>query len=148
MKDYNTEVLQLGYAYCILSTLTDIYVIGDEMDYKYYVWKNFEKQFQIKDCDAINDACVSEWNQGIDEPINNAMFAVYPNPASGVVFVRLPQCDNPTTGQTEYRITNLMGQTLLQGSINAENQQIDIANLPAGMYFISVDGETVKFVVK
>jgi hypothetical protein len=50
--------------------------------------------------------------------------------------------------QTAYRITNQMGQTLLQGSINAENQQIDIANLPTGMYFISVGEQTVKFVVR
>jgi hypothetical protein len=64
------------------------------------------------------------------------------------VSVRLPQCDSPTTGQTAYRITNQMGQTLLTGNISAETQQIDITNLPAGMYFISVGGQTVKFVVK
>ena len=73
---------------------------------------------------------------------------VYPNPASNILFVRLPQCDSPTAGQTEYRIINLMGQTLLQGTITAENQQINIEKLPAGMYFISINGETVKFVVK
>jgi hypothetical protein len=41
-----------------------------------------------------------------------------------------------------------MGQTLLQGSINTENQQIDISTLPAGMYFINVGEQTTKFVVK
>jgi hypothetical protein len=41
-----------------------------------------------------------------------------------------------------------MGQTLLQGHISAETQQIDISTLPAGMYFISVGEQTVKFVVK
>ncbi len=83
-----------------------------------------------------------------DNRDENATICVYPNPASNILFVRLPQCDNPTTEQTEYRIINLMGQTILQGSISTENQQIDIASLPAGMYFFSVDGETVKFVVK
>ena len=39
-----------------------------------------------------------------------------------------------------------MGQTLLQGHITDETQQIDIANLPAGMYFISVGEQTKKFV--
>jgi hypothetical protein len=39
-----------------------------------------------------------------------------------------------------------MGQTLLQGRISAETQQIDITNLPAGMYFISVGETTLKFV--
>jgi hypothetical protein len=41
-----------------------------------------------------------------------------------------------------------MGQTLLQGNITAETQQINIENLPAGMYFITVAGETRKFIVK
>ena len=95
-----------------------------------------------EDCDAIHSEL-----QGVEET-NGDSFVVYPNPANNILFVRLPQCDSPTTGQTEYRITNLMGQTLLQGPINAENQQLDISNLPAGMYFISVDEQTVKFVVR
>ena len=101
------------------------------------------------DCDAI----YAELHNGIEEDgpsTGSGAFAVYPNPANGVltVSVRLPQCDSPTTGQTAYRITNLMGQTLLQGHISAETQQIDISNLPAGMYFIGVDQQTVKFVVQ
>ncbi|MBR5631990.1 MAG: leucine-rich repeat domain-containing protein [Bacteroidales bacterium] len=100
------------------------------------------------DCDAI----YSE-NHGVDEDgpsTGSGTFTVYPNPTDGVltVSVRLPQCDSPTTGQTAYRITNQMGQTLLTGNISAETQQIDITNLPAGMYFISMGGQTVKFVVK
>jgi hypothetical protein len=35
---------------------------------------------------------------------------------------------------------------LLRGCINTETQQIDIANLPMGMYFISVGRQTMKFV--
>ena len=102
-----------------------------------------------EDCDAI----YAELHNGIDEngpSTGSGTFVVYPNPANGVltISVRLPQCDSPTTGQTAYRITNLMGQTLLTGNISAETQQIDITNLPAGMYFISVDAQTVKFVVK
>jgi hypothetical protein len=41
-----------------------------------------------------------------------------------------------------------MGQTLLQGAITAETQQIDISSLRAGMYFISVGEQSKKFVVK
>ena len=95
-----------------------------------------------EDCDAV----YMEWH---DVPDNeDVVFTVYPNPADGVLFVRLPQCDSPTTDKTEYRITNLMGQTLLQGSIDAEKQQIDIQKLPNGMYFITVGEQTVKFVVR
>ena len=95
------------------------------------------------DCDAI----YTELHNGIEEPTDDASFAVYPNPTNGILFVEtrlIASLPDPT----EYRITNLTGQTLLQGSINIENQQIDINNLPAGMYFINFDGQTVKFVVK
>ena len=74
-------------------------------------------------------------------------FTVYPNPTNGILGIsRLPQCDSPTA-QT-YRITNLMGQTLLTGQIIGQTQQIDVSNLPKGMYFITFAGETQKFVVR
>jgi hypothetical protein len=50
--------------------------------------------------------------------------------------------------EQKYRITNLMGQTVLSGNITAENQQINIKRLPAGMYFITIGNATQKFVVK
>lgn len=50
-------------------------------------------------------------------------------------------------GET-YRITNLMGQTLMAGQITAEKQQIDVSVLHKGMYFITVAGKTQRFVVK
>jgi hypothetical protein len=73
---------------------------------------------------------------------------VYPNPTNGVmnISVRLPQCDSPTD-QT-YRITNIVGQTLLQGRITDETQQIDLTGLAEGVYFVTVAGETKKFVVR
>ena len=84
---------------------------------------------------------------GVDEHKESVSFSVYPNPASGVLVVET-QCIASLPEQTSYRITNLMGQTLLQGNINAEKQQIDISGLPSGMYFISVGEATRKFVVR
>ena len=85
-------------------------------------------------------------NTTFDEPTDNG-YAVYPNPTNGILFVEsLHAMSLPA--KTEYRITNLMGQTLLQGQITAEKQQINIDNLPAGLYFITFAGETRKFVVE
>ena len=115
----------------------------------YWVEGNLIFKIDRDDCDAI----YAELHNGIDEDgpsTSSGTFTVYPNPTNGVltVSVRLPHCDSPTTGQTEYQISNLMGQTLLQGRISAEIQQIDISTLPAGMYFISVGKQTEKFVVR
>jgi hypothetical protein len=95
-----------------------------------------------EDCDAV----YAELHQGIDEKTDETAFAVYPNPASSVLFVETRRATS-LPDQT-YRITNLTGQTVLSGCINTETQQIDIKELPSGMYFITVGGQTVKFVVK
>jgi len=78
---------------------------------------------------------------------NGNAFVVYPNPAKGILFVQTRRATS-LPDQNEYRITNMMGQTLLQGRITVETQQIDISDLPAGMYFISLANITQKFIVK
>ncbi len=82
---------------------------------------------------------------GLDEPTED-VFAFYPNPTNGVLFVETH--GRASRQDQTYRITNLMGQTLMTGQITAENQQIDVSNLPEGMYFITIGEGTRKFVVR
>jgi hypothetical protein len=91
------------------------------------------------DCDAV-------W--GIEEPVmtSHDQFAIYPNPTDGILIVETV-C-TPSLPNETYRITNLMGQTLMTGQITDENQQIDVSDLPDGMYFITFAGATRKFVVR
>jgi hypothetical protein len=93
-----------------------------------------------EDCDAIYSEIHSV------DANETKRFAVYPNPTNDILVIET-QSIASLPNQT-YRITNLVGQTVLSGSIIAEKQQINIANLPEGMYFITVGGQTVKFVVK
>ena len=76
---------------------------------------------------------------------------IYPNPANGVLFVETV-CTLSLPMETTYRITNLMGQTLVMGVVEtchgASLQQINIENLPQGMYFVTIDGMTRKIVVE
>ena len=73
-------------------------------------------------------------------------FKVYPNPANGVLFVETV-C-TPSLPVETYRIMNPIGQTVMQGQITSEKQQIDVRNLSNGVYFITVGGATRKFVVE
>ena len=105
-------------------------------------WVDDELIFKIGDVDC--DAIYSVEEDG--PSTGSVTFTVYPNPTNNILFV---QTLRATSLPAEiYRITNLMGQTLLQGTLIAETQQIDISSLPAGMYFINVNEQTVKFVVK
>ncbi len=81
---------------------------------------------------------------GLEE--NEVGFSIYPNPSNGILFVQTLRATS-LPAQT-YRITNLMGQTLMMGQITAETQQINVANLPNGLYFIDIDGFVRKFVVE
>ncbi len=111
-------------------------------------WIEDELVFKIgdEDCDAIYKNIHFDVDE--DGPsTGSGTLTVYPNPANGVLFVETRH-GTSLPDQTAYIITNLMGQTLLQGRISAETQQIDISTLPAGMYFISVGEQTVKFVVR
>ncbi len=73
-------------------------------------------------------------------------FAVYPNPANNVLFVETQSIASLQTAT--YRITNLLGQTVLLGHIYAEKQRIDIANLSKGLYFITMGKQTKKLVIE
>ena len=89
--------------------------------------------------DGIHDY-VTVQTDGVTEMENDVK--VYPNPTRGILFVET-QCL-----VSAYRITNPMGQTILTGQITSETEQIDVSNLPHGMYFITIEGVTRKFVVK
>lgn len=98
-----------------------------------------------RDCDEVYE----QLHHGLNET-NGPHLAVYPNPASGVLFIEtrlIASQPDPT-----YRITNLMGQTLMTGTLSVRLPQcdnpttIDVSQLPAGMYFISVGEQTMKFV--
>ena len=99
-----------------------------------------------KDCDEV----YQQYHNSIEEDgpsTGSGTLTVYPNPANDVLVVETQNFASlPTT--IAYRITNLMGQTVLSGYITAENQRINISNMSEGIYFITVDGQTVKFVVK
>ena len=98
-----------------------------------------------KDCDEV----YQEYHNGIEEDgssTSSGTFAIYPNPTDGVLFVETH--DWAFLSNRTYRITNMMGQTVLTGNITAETQQIDVSGLPQGMYFISVGNLTQKFVVR
>ncbi|MCR4847940.1 MAG: T9SS type A sorting domain-containing protein [Bacteroidales bacterium] len=66
---------------------------------------------------------------------------VYPNPTNGVI--RIPN--------GEYRITNIMGQTLKTGHVETSYygvSTIDVSHLAPGTYFISINNKTQKFVIQ
>lgn len=89
-----------------------------------------------EDCDEIYNAI----HMGLNECVSDR-FNIYPNPTNGIITVSTPSRD---LSSYEYHITSVMGQTMMTGVLNG--QTIDASSLPSGMYFITIDGTTVKFI--
>ena len=109
-------------------------------------WNEGELVFKYgdEDCDAVISELHGIVEDGPSTPSTG--LAVYPNPTNGILFVETV-CTPSLPDQT-YRITNLVGQTVLSGNIIADNQQINVSSLPQGMYFVTVGDMTRKFVVR
>ena len=117
-------------------------------------WKFGDLVFTINrgDCDAI----YTDLHNGLEEDgpsTGSGTFNIYPNPTDCVLTIQHSALTTSNASHfnipnSEFRITNLMGQTVQTGSLNAETQQIDVSALPQGMYFISVGDMTQKFVVR
>ena len=109
-------------------------------------WRNGELLFKNgdRDCDEV----YQEYHNGIEEDgpsTGSGTFTLYPNPTNSVLTIHHSAFNIPNSS---FRITNLMGQTVRTGNLNAETQQIDVSDLPQGMYFISIGDVTQKFVVR
>jgi hypothetical protein len=93
----------------------------------------------------------SVWESGSDKGI-----VISPNPAGDYIVISIPEI-NPTVNRRvdglvdKIRIFNTLGIDLTPDlSINGEEVRIDVSHLPAGVYFMKIDGmylKTEKFLI-
>ncbi|MCR5862441.1 T9SS type A sorting domain-containing protein [Flavobacterium sp. J372] len=74
-------------------------------------------------------------------------FKMYPNPANGMVTLKLAEAD-----KADVTITDVLGKTVLSAKMSSHEQNINITALTSGMYFVKVTAEgqsaTKKLIVK
>ena len=80
--------------------------------------------------------CVRVGSLGVDN--NDNAFSIYPNPSNGVFAIEMPN----VIANTTVTITNAAGQIVYSSSINNSTSTIDVSNVEAGMYFVSIINET------
>ena len=79
-------------------------------------------------------------NLGLKDVSGKSPFTVYPNPATDQLHISLT---DPSAHRAEIR--NLQGGIVQTFDVSGE-QTIDVSPLSAGIYFIHIDGTSVKFV--
>jgi len=69
-----------------------------------------------------------------------AALSLFPNPAQHSILLTLPEAERMTV-----KVIDLRGQTVLTGQGEGESLKLDIAALPAGMYFVQVNRQRATF---
>jgi hypothetical protein len=96
----------------------------------------------LKEGDVDCDYIYENNHFGIDEKETSA-FTVYPNPATDIVTIHLsPEQTRFIASQLE--LMDIHGQLM---EIRVQNNQIDVSNLPNGIYFIKIGNDIVKLII-
>ncbi len=126
--------------------LCNIYVGGDYM----HVDMIFNTDTLLEEGGPIEDLFIAKYRYGICGTALSLSASgqtdgimLYPNPA----FTEL----NISSGSktiTSVCLTNLTGQEVYNQNYNQAKVQVDVAQLPAGLYFVKVNGQDVRKFVK
>ena len=81
------------------------------------------------------------WYVGVDQNIEPSIL-IYPNPAHNSLNI---QTQSSSETIFNYRIINLMGETVLVGkSVGHQDFSIDVSQLHSGMYWLRIENETIS----
>jgi hypothetical protein len=84
---------------------------------------------------------------GIEEGKATANFSVYPNPSNGQFTINL----NNNMKTAVISVKNVVGQTILNKTVNVAGrttETISLADYSKGVYFLTVNDETVKLIIE
>ena len=117
------EVYHIAYGTPEIEYISGLPLFWELLDWEVPLRNKVEQLIMDDDGDYYYFDFHYSSTDGIDEPTAGVM-GMYPNPTEGVLVLET-QSIASLQGQT-YRISNLMGQVLLQGQIMGETQQIDV----------------------
>ena len=110
---------------------------GPNRVYRTSYWNNLD--------DVYNDGLSTV---GVETIALEREIKVYPNPNSGVFTLNI---NNPSGEKMKIVITNIQGQVVMEKELVStliHNEQIDLRSFSRGLYFLKVDNQVSKILVK
>lgn len=88
-------------------------------------------------CKRNNDGCGNFINLGVKAAKTTGAFKIYPNPATDELYI-----EEPTKNKFSYIMYNVLGQKVFSVDNVYEKAIINIAALPTGMYYLTINDNT------
>jgi hypothetical protein len=89
------------------------------------IWQFFSR-FDINGTLSVNE-------------FDNRQVTIYPNPTNSKINLSLN-----FTEELNYELFSTLGKLLIIGTIKSSNQEIDLSNLPANMYYLKLGNQVFK----
>jgi hypothetical protein len=85
-------------------------------------------------------------NVSVTDMPAKSSFYVYPNPTTGVLNLIQEKIDNGELTIKSMEMFDMYGRKCHASHVTCHENKIDISHLPAGIYFLKIDGETTKVI--
>jgi hypothetical protein len=84
---------------------------------------------------SIHNGCVENWADISENKFHNGIISIYPNPTTDIINVECPE-------RQEFNLSvfNILGVCVQQRVCNSEKEEINISNLPTGLYILELSG--------
>lgn len=91
-------------------------------------------------------ACFTYVFTSVEKPLTDTQDGtIWPNPAKDKISFRVP---NPKGRETDFQILDGLGRTLLRGTVQGENPEIDVRSIAPGMYLLRSEGIHIQRFLK
>jgi starch-binding outer membrane protein, SusD/RagB family len=134
--DYATQIYSYSFQY-FQNTKIDKYpfidtIVVSATNYKDTVWTSFTITLEPK----INTL--------VEQSQNSKGLTIFPNPSGNKIVVKI---DPQPESSLYYKIYSMAGVLMLSGEINTQSTQIDISNIPSGLYSFTIPAiqKSIKF---
>lgn len=121
------------------SKYESIYNDEEKVDIRiYYVWNDNTNEWTLDEKEFLYRTIT-----GIPEDFETDNLMIYPNPVESVLNIKRQSTDNINCS-----IISISGQKLMQFQLSGSNAQINVDNLPKGVYMLHINNGTTTTVRK
>ena len=110
--------------------------------------KGANRAYWVSYYNVLNNVFNNGVSMSVDPDALTSAVNVYPNPSEGVFSLNIT---SPKVSDLDIRVVNLQGQVIYEKMVRSAirvNETIDLSTQAEGMYFLKINNQVIKLVVK